>query len=297
MHLILLIPLILYSFNIQADSASNYRVLDRTHHLLSSNLDALANRVDSFFATERADDEFGRSTLRVSGSYQIREDASGESDLRYRLNFKIPHLEKKLKEGAEKLFPAKKPGTKESSPSDSLTPPTRSREDWYFNADAGINASIPPKAVLRARLRKNILFKIWSHRFSEELTYVTEEDGLSEVTRFDSDYPLSEQLLFRFNNSKRWQVLSRKLSSSHGPSLIHQMTDKDAVNYSLLAQTNLGEEGPFYLSNYRISALYRRDIYKNWIFLDTTWGVDFPKRYSFRRNPFANFVVEFLFSS
>lgn len=292
MQLIFFFLLFTTSSSAFAEDAAKYQLLDRTKNLLSSNLDSLANKVDSFFATERADDEFGRSTLRIRTNYEMRELAKGENDVSYRLNFKIPSLDRRIKEGAEKIFPKKK-----SSETNSQDAPSRSRKDWYFNADLGVNASIPPKAVIRARLRKNILLKTWAHRFSEELTYVTEEDGLTEETSFTSDYPLGENLLLRILNSKRWRILSKQLITDHGPQLIHQVSEKDALNYSLIAQSIIGEEGPWILNNYRLSVRYRRDLYQHWIYFDTVTGLDFPKEYSFRRNPFVIFQLEVLFGS
>jgi len=274
---------------------AHYRLLDKTRDLLSNNLDYLANRVDTFFATERADDEFGRSTLRIRSLYHIREQEKGDSEINYRLNFRIPSLEKRIKEGAEKIFRSDDP---KEAPVSSDTPiPARSRRDWYFNADLGINASIPPKAVIRGRLRKNIIFTNWTHRFLEEVTYITEEDGLREETSFTSDYSLTANLLFRVINSKTWKVLSRQLATQHGPQLIHQLTERDGMSYSATAHSIIEEEGPWILDNYRVIVRYRRDLYERWIYFDINTGLDFPKKYSFRRNPFVTFQLEALFGS
>lgn len=279
------------------EEQKKYRqLLDRTRSLLSNNLDYLANRVDTFFATERADDEFGRSTLRIRSLYHVREQEKGDSEINYRLNFRIPSLERRIKEGAEKIFRSDDESEEDSAVPD--TPiPTRSRKDWYFNADLGVNASIPPKAVIRGRLRKNLIFTTWTHRFLEEVTYITEEDGLSEETSFTSDYSLTANLLFRVINSKTWKVLSRQMATQHGPQLIHQLTERDGMNYSATAHSLIGEEGPWFLDNYRLLVRYRRDLYQRWIFFDINTGLDFPKKYSFRRNPFITFQLEALFGS
>ena len=79
-------------------------ILDRTHVFFKGNLDYLANKVDSFFATDRADDEFGRSTLRIRSNYFIREQEKGDYKVTYRINFKIPHLERRIKENTDRIF-------------------------------------------------------------------------------------------------------------------------------------------------------------------------------------------------
>lgn len=272
-------------------------VLDKTHAIFKGNLDYLANKVDSFFATERADDEFGRSTLRIRSNYFIREQEKGDFKVSYRINFKIPHLERRIKESADRIFKHRKEDDEsESTTNEETDTPPRTRKGWIFNADLGVNATIPPKAVIRGRVRRNFLFTNWSHRFSEEITYITEEDGLTELTSFDSDYPIKENLLFRFINIKTWSVLSKKFDTSHGPSLIHQLSEKDALNYSFIASTRINE-GLWFLDNYRLSTRYRRDLYKKWLYFDLITGLDFPKKYSFRRNPFATFQLEILFGS
>ena len=268
-------------------------VLDHTHHLFKSNLDYLANQVDSFFATERADDEFGRSTLRIRSSYFTREQEKGDFDVAYRVNFKIPHLERRIKEGAERIF---KRSGRDRDDEEPLEETPTTKKGWIFNADLGVNASIPPKAVIRSRIRRNFLYTRWSHRFSEEVTYITEEDGLTEQTSFESDYPLKEHLLFRFSNVKTWNILSKNFNTSHGPVIFQQITDKDALSYSFIASTDINK-GTWVLNNYRLSTRYRRDLYKKWLYFDLITGLDFPKKYSFRRNPFATFQLEILFGS
>lgn len=274
-----------------------YQILDKTRDLLSNNLDQVANRVDSFFATERADDEFGRSTLRIRGSYFLRERERGDSDITYRLNFKIPSLDRKIKERTDRIFNNNTSKGQSDSTTDAAIAPPRSREDWYFNADLGVNASIPPKAVIRARLRKNYFFSTWTHRFLEEVVYITEDDGLSENTSLTSDYPLGSRLLFRIINSKTWKILSRQLDTQHGPNLIHQVSERDALNYSFTAHSVINEEGPWFLDYYRLAVRYRRDLYQSWIYFDINTGLDFPKEHSFRRTPFITFQLETLFGS
>lgn len=272
-------------------------VLDKTHALFKGNLDYLANSIDSFFATERADDEFGRSTLRIRSNYFTREQEKGDFKVSYRINFKIPHLERRIKESAEKIFKHRKEdGESGENEDDEAEKTPRTKKGWIFNADLGVNASTPPKAVIRTRVRRNFLYTRWSHRFSEEVTYITEDDGLTELTSFDSDYPIKENLLFRFTNIKTWSVLSKKFDTFHGPNLIHKLTERDALNYSFIASTKINE-GLWFLDNYRLSARYRRDLYKKWLYFDLITGLDFPKRYSFRRNPFATFQLEILFGS
>lgn len=72
-------------------------LLDSAQDLFGNKINALANRLDSFFATERADDELGRSLIRVQSRYEIRERARGDLNNRYRFNLRLPSLEERFK--------------------------------------------------------------------------------------------------------------------------------------------------------------------------------------------------------
>ena len=112
-------------------------------------------------------------------------------------------------------------------------------------------------------MRKNLVTGIFTHRFSEQLTYITDESGLTEETRIDSDHPLGENVLFRFVNYKRWRVLKKDFVTSHGPTILHQVTDNDAFSYSFLMASTI-IKSVWYVDNYQLATTYRRNLYRLW---------------------------------
>ncbi len=273
--------------------------LEKAQEIFGARANFAANRLDSFFATDRADDEFGRSRIRIRSQFLLRERAASDLNNQYRINLKLPHLEDKFrydyykdKEGGKKIH---KPKDKFlSSQERELLKHNRLRENWLFNTDVGVGVAIPPRLTTRARVRRNFEAGNFIHRFVEQLTYVTDQNGLIEETFLDSDYILTHNLLFRFVNYKRWQVLEKELFTNHGPSLIHRVTENDAFNYSATLQ-NVYENGTMFLNNYRLAINYRRNLYYQWIYLDVIPGIDFPKLWSFRRTPFLTLQLEVLF--
>jgi hypothetical protein len=269
-------------------------VFEESQAYLTSKLNGLANTLDSFFATERADDEFGRSRLRISQSYSIRERSRPEDQTRYRFNLKLPHLEEKFKfEYYADKGKSEKQLEDEKVRRD-FERRNRIRSGWIFNADAGISIALPPNLVTRVRLRKNFDQGIFIHRFVESLTYITDQSGLIEETSLQSDLRLSEKLLFRFSNIKTWQIQNENFITKHGPALIHSLGEKDAISYDFTL-TNEIIERVFFTSAYTLSLNYRRNLYKNVAFLDIVPGIDFPKVWSFRRTPFTLLRIEVLF--
>ena len=303
---LILFPLIAASS--PAEEPPEYRIpiLESAQKLFGTNANFAANRLDSFFATERADDEFGRSRIRIRSRYEIRERAVADQQNQYRINLRLPHLEEKFKydyyqddiENNKRVKKSEqdKKNRKKIEYERSLLEKDKINEGWIFNSDIGVSAAIPPKLITRARVRKNNVTGTLIHRFSEQLTYITDESGLVEETRVDSDQIYTVDLVFRFVNYKRWQVLKKDFNTDHGPTLLHRVSENDALNYGFTMQTVI-ENGIWYTNNYRLSVNYRRNLYHQWIYLDVVPGLDFPKEWSFRRTPFVFLQLELLFGS
>lgn len=285
-------------------------ILESVQEIFGTRANFAANRLDSFFATERADDEFGRSRLRIRSRFDIRERMASDLKNQYRINLKLPHLEEKFKyeyyqdkderEKKKKEEEAKKSKDQPEQVA-ALSEAELLKKDslltgWIFNSDIGVSAAIPPRLTTRARLRKSFVTGTLIHRFVEQLTYVTDQSGLVEETSLNSDHIYNQNLIFRFVNTKRWQVLKKSISTNHGPTWLHRITDNDALNYSATFQTAV-DNSSWFLSNYQLAIDYRRNVYRQWVYFDVIPGIDFPKQWSFRRTPFIVFQLEMLFGS
>jgi hypothetical protein len=292
--LCLLIPLTLWASPAEEPVDGNLVLLDETQDFFSGSVTSLANRVDSFFATERADDELNRSSIRIRQTYEIRERAVGFETRRYRINLRLPHLEDKFRYD----FNKKKGKSDKQIIVDKVKEQRDNRKKlfsgWTFNADTAVNIAIPPRLTARARVRKNLHTGTLVHRFVEGVTFVTDESGLTEETTLLTDHKMNDDILFRFTNYKRWRVLKKEFFTTHGPSFIQQLTEDDFISYNASINNIIGNSS-FYLNSYAISISYRRNLYKNWFYLDVVPGIDFPKHWSFRRTPFTFFQLELLF--
>ena len=95
--LLILIPVIGLASPAEEPEEFNIPIFESVQNLLGRNVNYVANRLDNFFATERADDEFGRSRIRVRSQFFLRERAISKLNTQYRLNLRLPHLEQKFK--------------------------------------------------------------------------------------------------------------------------------------------------------------------------------------------------------
>ena len=296
----LIFPLLAHSSPAEEPKEFRIPILDTAQELFGAHANFAANRLDAFFATERADDEFGRSRVRIRSRYTLRERAKGDQQNQYRINLRLPNLEQRFRydfdddetKAKKKDEKAKKSEAEAAMDSkrDKLT------ESWIFNADMGVTAAVPPKLTTRARLRRNFVTGTLIHRFVEQLTYVTDERGLEEFMEVNTDHVYSEDLLFRFVNNVTWQIVQKDFRTIHGPTLLHRVTEDDAFNYGVFLST-IVDNGRWFVDYYRFQVNYRRNLYKQWVYFDVVPGIDFPKMWSFRRTPFVIFQLELLFGS
>lgn len=265
-------------------------ILEKAQEIFGARANQVANRLDAFFATERADDEFGRSRIRLRSQFGVRERDKSDLKYQYSINLRLPSLERRFKYEQYQSEESKALSREERE----REKQNRIKRGWIFNADMGVSAAIPPRLITRARVRKSFVTGTLINRFAEELTHITDESGLVEETELLSDHVFNSKLVFRFVNRKEWKVLKKDFQTNHGPTLLHQLTENDAFNYGLTMQTII-DNGIWYTSNYQLAVNYRRNLYRQWIYFDVIPGLDFPKEWSFRRTPFIQFQIEVLF--
>lgn len=284
---ILLLSQQLYSSPVEETEEFRIPLLDNIQDVFGSRMNFVANRLDSFFATERADDELGRSRVRIRSFYTVRENQRGDQTNQYRINLKLPHLEEKFKYEYYQDKPIKESEIKKAEKIDKVN------RGWLFNADLGVNASIPPTIVTRARVRHTFQTGTLINRFVEQITYVTDESGFIHDTSLNSDHSITTDLLFRFVNSVQWKISRKDFDTQHGPTLLHQLTENDAIQYSTLLFTTI-VNGVLFANNYQAAVNYRRNLYRQWIYADFITGIDFPKTEGFNVTPFATIQLEML---
>lgn len=273
-------------------------ILDSAETFFGHRVNHLANDFDSFFATERADDELGRTRLRVRGGYTIAERSLPNDDIQFRFNLRLPHLEQRFKfteaeKKKEKKIKFETPEEKAKREAEILK---RSRVDerWLVNGDTGVNASIHPSITVRGRVRKSKETGTLIHRFVQEATWVSTRDGFRNRTSLSTDHSFDQYHLFRFNNVADWQISKKTFTTSHGPSLLQRISDFEALSYAFTMSTEV-DTSTWYVTNFQLAPTYRRNLYKELLYMDFSTGLNFPKQWSFRRTPFVFFQLELLF--
>ncbi len=297
---LLLISVAVFASPAEEREETRIPLVDTVDDFFGQRVNQIANDFDSFFATERADDELGRSRLRIRGNYTIEERALPQDDIQIRFNLRLPKLESRFKyeHDKKKKKKDKKPLTaaEENKREDDYSKRFRVDERWLFNADTNINASIRPSITVRGRIRKSKETGTLIHRFVQEATWVSTRDGFRHRTTVNTDHSFDPVLLFRFANDIDWRISQKTFGTSHGPSLFHRISDFEAISYSFTMSTTVNE-GILFVSSYQLAPTYRRNLYRDILYMDITPGLSFPKQWSFRRTPFLFVGIEMLFGA
>jgi hypothetical protein len=289
-YILLLLPVLALASPAEEPEESNIPILEATQDLFGFNVNRVANRLDTFFADQRADDELARSLIRVRRRYEVRERAELQTETQFRFNVRLPRLQEKFRFEFKSNKKAKAEQIKNEN---AALKELKNLSNWQFRADIGVNASIPPMFFTRGRLRNTWQSWVFVNRFVQELSWYSDR-AWEEMLTLDSDLSLQEDLLLRFRNIVDWRITNKEFGTSHGPSLIHQLSINEAISYGANLSIEV-DEGTWFLSNYRLSSTYRRNLYKQWLYLDLTPGLDFPKLWNFRRTPFIFLQLEALF--
>jgi hypothetical protein len=278
-------------------------ILESTEQFFGMEANSVANRLDLFFADQRADDELARSRIRVRQTYLTRERAIPVKETRISLNIRLPNLEDRFRfdwfkdEDEETKADRKKKKLdkklSESKKSEIKLSQQELDKQWQFRSTVGASAKIPPTVNFANRLRKNFETGEVINRFVTEVNWFSDRDWEQNLS-LDNDLKLGEEVLFRFRNAADWRITRKEFRTDHGPSLRHRISDHQAMSYAATLRTTV-ENGTWYVTNYTLSPTYRRNLYHHWIYLDVTPGLDFPKEWSFRRTPFIFMQLEVLF--
>ncbi len=291
----LFIPFLAHSSPAEEISEHNIPILDTVQDILGGQANFIANDFDSFFATERADDELGRSKIRVRKTFTLEERQKLRNQTQFRFNLRLPSLEKKFKDMVSSRKPKKGETPDEKKAREqSYVSATQLDTSWLFRSDVSTSVSIHPSITLRSRLRKSAKTGTIIHRFVQEATWVTYLEGFRQTTTLQSDQTINSNWLFRFGHLVDWSISHKTFTTSHGPAL-YQRLDDDAAMFYNYGVSAVIDGGSYYLSGHGANVGYRKNIYHQFVFMDLGTGLSFPKIYSFRRNPSVYIQFEALF--
>jgi hypothetical protein len=145
-----------------------------------------------------------------------------------------------------------------------------------LDAGAGVQVKIPPNAFLRTRFQHaRPLAPDTLGRFTATV-YWDQRDGFGESNQLDLERWLAPRTLLQWSNSMTITETDRWWTWGSELSLLHKLSPKSAITFSGGAS---GSTHPSWVvTNYRILARYRRNVWRKWLFLEGEPFIQWPRK-------------------
>jgi hypothetical protein len=281
---------------------------DEYQERASARLISLSNSVDYFFGGLRVDEESNSTLARFSLTSSLVEYEGADQRVDFRLRLDLPGTKKRFQlifEDEEDDNSSSSEGNvgsesdldgQETGFNAALRYMVTAKQNWNFQTDLGlrIRRTRPLNPYLRLRARRSFYFGKWEWRNVQEI-YFLARTGDESKTYIDFDRALPNDLLFRYGTGFEWNDDVDFFVFSTGPSLFQKLTDTSAISYSIKASGDNREKSTF--TNYEFFVKYRKLIHSNWLYLELTPGVSYPKDEDWRRTPFLIVKFESLLGS
>lgn len=302
--------LIYLNFNLYAqEEVPQESMVDATHKQLSNSLFYLSNKLDSFFGGQRADNLPNGSRVRLFWTLNKEEGTSLKGEAAIRLNIALVETQKKLKVSFsnkyEKEFEKNQTSTvtvgpeKEKEDEKIIEKSTSSYDykdllHWRIRLDSGVLIDIPPDPFTRITILKSWNFGLYELRPSQQFYWYLKK-GVGETTRLDLDRPITETLLFRYENEVSWMDKSDFFTFYSGPTVLQQLSENRGLSYGFKVK---GLSKPtWYVDDYRLDINYRQILFRRWFFVEFNPYMHFPKVKDWKRTLGFNIHFEAVIGS
>lgn len=262
---------------------------------------------DRFYGDRQREDEHNRSTVRVSPSIEFQDSDGDGVTLHLRINARLalPRSEGRLQlvfdsfdedsdvldTTLERRPPMDATGVEER-PTLSLRIKLRETLHYRASIDTGVRFTPTPDPRIRAR------FRVWkaagpvilrgTQSFFWEL-----KDGVGEKTQFDVDRGSITQNLARATTSILWAEDSAGVSASEVLAISHALGRKRTIGLSAGVSSHLEPDAQVDKCTVQLPLRFR--LHRNWLFMELTPGVDYPRERDFRESPFIILKFNFIF--
>jgi hypothetical protein len=261
--------------------------LDTKHEELSSDLANMARRIDAFFGDDRAYEESNKTHGQVTLEATRPEAENVQFDLRVRAKIQLPRTQQKLRLLIESDAPelGEDPtvsnslvnaveDTQLSLAVETLLPVVR---EWNISPALGIKADWLPDPYARIRATRYFDIAPWLSRLSTNASWYAIAGPITNV-RLDFDRHLDPDWLFRATTSLKWVKdgdPAENTDASETFTYFQRLRNRRSAAYSLGVNTNSSSH--WAIQSYVIGAAYRREIHKDWMFVDINPFVEFSR--------------------
>ncbi len=243
--------------------------------------------VDNFFSDEREEEEFRISRIRLRGDLFLREGDSLEFDPNVRARYAIPRLNNRLFLVFSGDFDNAFEDDGQQGDVKSLLEPEDEVDEGIFGLQAIITATdrlnisvqggarfrdSQPFFFIGPRYRQTFELGNWLTRVVGHVRYFSDE-GFNVRSVVDFDRALGRKYLFRVSPQARWSEEDAEVVYGVDLSLTQSLTARDRLRYQVI--TRFETEPEHQLDRVTLRFRYRREVFRNWLFVEVAPEVAF----------------------
>jgi hypothetical protein len=264
--------------------------VERSQRLLLETFCEATLWLDGIFGDEPDLDNARNVAGRVEVSALHTEAWGMETDVRLRLNYDLPTLERRLqlflgRDTREEFVTDRRESLAVRSSVFAVegedrwlaglgwSPPGRYREKIDFRVGGDISSA--PEVFVQGRYRQNVFVgehSVW--RLRETLFYEN-RDGFGSTTAIDFDRVLRQDVLFRFANVGTWSESSEGLEWRSAAVVYRNLRRSRAAVAEVFARG--ATEAPVELREYGARAIYRHPLRRQSLFGEVIAGYSWPR--------------------
>lgn len=295
----ILIYILLFSSEIIAKEYYKKNIVDKAHETVSERVLRFSDGIDEFFADSKHEKIKNKSKMKLSFDTHFREGRGPYITPEIDFRLVLPRTERKLQ-----LFIENEDSDNGSDTSQSpVAASSNSQEDndltaglkyvveksgIQFSSGSGIIVSVPIVVFAKFSASKSIKFTEWILKIQEQVKWVN-NNGITSNLDLDFDKRLTRKHILRMVNNTFWNDQDYIVRFENGPSLFHSINRKIAMAYH--AHIITVNEPQFAVANYLLQVTYRQKLYGNWLYMNLSPFVNFPRTENFHRTP--GFLVSF----
>ncbi|MBF0276213.1 MAG: hypothetical protein HQM13_00420 [SAR324 cluster bacterium] len=278
-----------------------------TRTIISEQIYDFSDSLDSFFGDDNIEEGNG-SRIRISLSTKFGGKGEQVSDAGIATILLLPKTQEKFQlviQDIQKEVSSEEENEKEVQGDDKLQETNEESilaaalryvfidtDAWKVQADSGIHLKIPLEPFAKLKIRRNIRIEKWVLKLIQNFKWNTSK-GWGESSTILFDRRLSKTVRFRFSNDASWYVKEDLIHFGHALILYHHVSEKDSLNY--FTGIKAIDKPKIHLTSYNFGAAYRRKLYQNWLYLQITPVIAFPRSEDFRNTPSITFKLETIF--
>jgi len=266
--------------------------LDQLKDTASTQLMEAAEWLDSFFDDSRsiAEENQTRATVSLAAGYSKEDDF--EFKPRFNLQLKLPRLSSKallIIQGSDdedfdiESNPINNPSEHENSKYEDLTVGLRhfllEAEKYNLSADYGVSWDYLYGGF---RFRSIHEYTGWQGRLTNRLRYYT-DDGWENITTYDLESRRSKNWLFRSTSSLVLAEDPVGVPHSQYFKLYQVLSEHQVISYE--SGLFLNTEPDYRVTDVQFIIKLRKRFYRDWLVLEVTPRVTFPKENDYEINP------------